>query len=329
MRATWILIGLFLTAGPVAAQVPTAGRAPAQPAPLGDEKGVREAFAAYLRAFHARDAGAVAGLFAEDAALIDAEGNATRGRAAIQQQYAESFETSAGLKAEATLKSIRFLTADVAQVEGTAKITTSEGLASSIRFSALGVKKEGKWQIAELRDYPGPPEDVPPAERTAELDWLIGDWVDESAGAKVSSSIRLGDGKAFLVRTYRADIGGRPAHSGVMIIGWDPRTSQIKSWSFDSEGGIGEGYWTRAGDDQWIVKAQGSLRDGSATSATQTITRVNKDAMKFTSTDRVIGGQFAPDIDEMVLVRKPPAPGGATNPAPRAPDSGLPAPVRR
>ena len=114
-----------------------------------------------------------------------------------------------------------------------------------------------------------------------------------------------------------------------MIIGWDPKTSQLKSWSFDSEGGHGEGHWTRVGDDQWIVKAQGSLRDGSATSATQTITRVNKDAMKFTSTDRVIGGQFAPDIDEMVLVRKPPAPGGAPNAAPRAPGSGLPAPARR
>ena len=324
MRATWILIGMYLTASPVAAQVPTAGRAPAQPAPSGDERGVRETFAAYLRAFQTRDAGAVAGLFTEDAALIDAEGNATRGRAAIQQQYTESFEAGAGLKAEAALESIRFLTPDVAQVEGTAKITTSEGMASSIRFSALGVKKGGKWQVAELRDYPGPPEDVPPAERTAELDWLIGDWVDESAGSKVSSSIRWGDGKAFLVRTYSAHIGGRPAHSGVMIIGWDPRTSQIKSWSFDSEGGHGEAYWTRVGDDQWIVKAQGSLRDGSATSATQTITRVNKDAMKFTSTDRVIGGQFAPDIDEMILVRKAPAPGGAANPAAPAP-----APARR
>jgi hypothetical protein len=233
------------------------------------------------------------------------------------------------VKAEATLESIRFLTPDVAQAEGTAKVTAPESGAISVRFSALEVKREGKWQIAELRDYPGPKEDVPPAERTAELDWLIGDWVDESAGTKVSSSIRWGDGKAFLVRTYRADIGGRPAHSGVMIIGWDPRTSQIKSWSFDSEGGHGEAYWTRVGDDQWIVKAQGSLRDGSATSATQTITRVNKDAMKFTSTDRVIGGQFAPDIDEMILVRKPPAPGGAANPAAPAPASGLPAPARR
>jgi uncharacterized protein (TIGR02246 family) len=284
--------------------------------------------AAYVRAFQARDAGAVAGLFTEDGALIDAEGNATRGRAAIRQQYAESFGASAGLKAETALESIRFLTADVAQIEGTAKVTTSEGMVSSVRFSALGVRNQGQWRIAELRDYPGPKEDTPPAERTAELDWLIGDWVDESAGSKVTSSIRWGDGKAFLVRTYGAHIGGRPAHSGVMIIGWDPRTSQLKSWSFDSEGGLGEGYWTRVGDDQWIVKAQGSLRDGSATSATQTITRVNKDAMKFTSTDRVIGGEFAPDIDEIVMVRRPPAPGGAATAAPRAPApaAGLPAP---
>src|SRR5438876_933955 len=106
MRATWTWIGLFLTAGPVAAQVATPGRTPAQSAPVGDERGVRETFAAYLKAFQTHDAAAVAGLFTEDAALIDAEGNSTRGRAAIQQQYAESFAASTGLKAEATLESI-------------------------------------------------------------------------------------------------------------------------------------------------------------------------------------------------------------------------------
>src|SRR5207302_609844 len=89
--------------------------------------------------------------------------------------------------------------------------------------------------------------------------------------------------------------------------------------AFDSEGGQGEGHWTQTGDDRWVVKAQGVLRDGTATSATQTITRVNKDAMKFSSTDRVVGGQFAPDIDEIILVRKPPGPGGGANRATPAP----------
>jgi uncharacterized protein (TIGR02246 family) len=159
------LIGLFLTAGPVAAQFPTAGRSPTRSAPVGDERGVRETFAAYLKAFQARDAAAVAEFFTDDAALIDAEGNPTRGRAAFQQQYAESFGASAGLKAEVAPESIRFLTADVAQVEGTAKVTTSEGMASSIRFSALGVKRGGDGRSPSCAIIPGRPRtSLPPSE---------------------------------------------------------------------------------------------------------------------------------------------------------------------
>ena len=52
--------------------------------------------------------------------------------------------------------------------------------------------------------------------------------------------------------------------------------------------------------------------------------RVNKDALKFSSTDRVVGGEFAPDIDEIVLVRKPPAPATGTNPAAPAPGQSAP-----
>ncbi len=108
------MIGLFLTASPVAAQVPTAYRIPTQSAPAGDERCLRETLAAYHKAFPARDAAALARLFTEDAALIDADRNPTRGRAAIQQQFTESFAASPGLNRETTLESIRFLTAEVA-----------------------------------------------------------------------------------------------------------------------------------------------------------------------------------------------------------------------
>jgi uncharacterized protein (TIGR02246 family) len=326
MNSTWTLIGLFLATGTALAQAPAGGTTPAQATPAGDEKGVREAFAVYLKAFQDRNAAALAGLFAEAGALIDDSGTATRGRVAIRQQYAESFAADPTLKVEAALESIRFLTPDVVQVDGTAKLTAPDVQPTSSRFSALAVKKGDKWQIAEVRDYPGPESDIHPSERLRELAWLVGDWVDESAGSKVTSNIRWGDDKAFLVRTYSAHFGDQRATSGMMIIAWDPRTSQIKSWTFDSEGGQGEGYWTRTGDNHWVIKSQGVLRDATATSATQTVTRENKDALKFSSTDRVVGGDFAPDIDEIVMVRKPPAPTSGPNPG--APVPGAAAPIR-
>jgi hypothetical protein len=94
-----------------------------------------------------------------------------------------------------------------------------------------------------------------------------------------------------------------------MIIGWDPQTEQIKSWIFNADGGRGEGSWTRATDNQWVVKAQGSTGDGRPTSTTQVISLVNKDAIKTSSTDRIIGGEIARDIEDVIMVRKPPPPG--------------------
>ena len=69
-------------------------------------------------------------------------------------------------------------------------------------------------------------------------------------------------------------------------------------------GGHGEGLWTRTGEKEWVVKAQGVLRDGRPTSATQIHTIINKDSVKTSSIDRIIGGQVAPDIVDVVMVRK-------------------------
>jgi hypothetical protein len=140
---------------------------------------------------------------------------------------------------------------------------------------------------------------------------MVGDWVDESESVKSSSTIRWADSQSFLVRTYQVEVKGEKATSGTMFIGWDPQTGQIKSWLFDSNGGHGEGLWTRTGEKEWVVKAQGVLRDGRPTSATQIHVILNKDSVKTSSIDRIIGGQIAPDIADVVMVRKPPQPGGA------------------
>src|SRR5262249_31380724 len=128
-------------------------------------------------------------------------------------------------------------------------------------------------------------------------------------------TVRWGRGKAYLVRDYSVQIKGEPTTSGLMILAWDPQTEQIKSWIFNADGGRGEGTWTRATDNQWVVKAQGSTGDRRPTSTTQAISRVTKDATKTSSTARIVGGEIAPDIEDVIMVRKPPAPGTAGAPA--------------
>jgi hypothetical protein len=200
----------------------------------------------------------------------------------------------------------------VARVEGQSRLSTPTGDASEFtRFSTLVVLKDGAWKIAEIREQAAPAEDVAPYERLKELEWMVGDWVNEGADDKVTASVRWADEHSYLIRTYSVELRGEQKSSGTMFIGWDPQSGQIKSWLFDSRGGHGEGYWIRTAEDQWVVKAQGVLRDGLPTSATQVHTILNKDAVKTSSIDRIIGGQVAPDIEDVVMVRKAPAPAAA------------------
>jgi uncharacterized protein (TIGR02246 family) len=284
------------------------GRVDSSAATSSADNGPKDRLASYTDAVNRRNVAAVVDFFTNDAVLIDVDGNATRGSSLIGEQFSRGFAEPTKYTLESAAESIRFLTPDVAQVEGTSKHTAPNESSIVNRFSALFVRKDNVWRIAEIRDLPAATEDVAPYERLKELEWMVGDWVDESANATVNSSIRWGENKAYLVRNTDAQVGKEKASSSLIILAWDPRTAQIRSWLFSSEGGLGEAVWTRSSDNQWVIKATGVLRDGSPTSATQIIDVVGKDAVKTKSLDRVIGGQIAPDIDEVLMVRKPPEP---------------------
>jgi uncharacterized protein (TIGR02246 family) len=276
------------------------------------EKAIADGVAAFAKAYGEGDAKALADLYTDEAIIVDADGGETRGKPAIAQLYADSFQELAGLKLESHIEGISFITKDVARVEGQSRLSTPTGDASEFtRFSTLVVLKDGAWKIAEIREQAAPAEDVAPYERLKELEWMVGDWVNEGADDKVTASVRWADEHSYLIRTYSVELRGEQKSSGTMFIGWDPQSGQIKSWLFDSRGGHGEGYWIRTAEDQWVVKAQGVLRDGLPTSATQVHTILNKDAVKTSSIDRIIGGQVAPDIEDVVMVRKAPAPAAA------------------
>jgi uncharacterized protein (TIGR02246 family) len=336
MKITITLVGLLAVAGAglvmaagnrepgqEAAGAATAAQGQPAPAPQPkaaspDEHAIRGGVEAFAKLYSGADAQGLAELFVDDAELIDPEGNATRGKAALSQMYAAAFQESPGLKLEAKVEEVRFLTPDVARVEGRSQVFSAAGDASEFnRFSVLLVKHDGKWRIAEVHERAAPAADVSPYDRLKDLEWMIGDWVDESDNNRVQSSVRWADNNSFLVRTYSSEVQGEKRASGTMFIGWDPQSGQIKSWLFDSNGGHGEGLWTRTGANEWVIKAQGVLSDGRPTSATQIHTIINKDSVKTSSIDRIIGGQVAPDIVDIIMVRKAPAP-GAPSPKPAA-----------
>ncbi|QEH38438.1 SnoaL-like domain protein [Aquisphaera giovannonii] len=308
---------------PAAAPAPAA---PAAPAFTPEQKAVADALAAFVKAYNSGDTKALSAFFTEDLVLIDPENDETRGKAAVGEMYAAAFRDNAGLKLESRADEVRFITPDVARVEGESRISSANGDAADFnRFSAILVRKAGAWQAAEIREFAAAAEDVSPYDRLRDLEWMVGHWVDDGGDVRVEADVEWADNASFLVRTYHVQVGGEQASSGTMFIGWDPQSGQIKSWNFDSEGGHGEGYWTKTSDKEWVVKATGVLRDGRPSSATQIHTILNKDSVKTDSIDRIIGGQVAPDITDVVMVRKAPAPG---EPAEAGAPAAAPTPAR-
>jgi uncharacterized protein (TIGR02246 family) len=218
---------------PAQAQGGGQGQPAAQPArQLGataDEKAVLDGVAAFAKAYEAANAAAIADLFLDESMIVSPEGNAVRGKAAVAAMYDAAFKESSGLKLEPTVEDIRFLTPDLARVEGKTRLSTSNGDASEFTgFSALLVRRGGNWRIAEMHEYAAPVADVTPYERLKELEWMVGEWVEEGDKAKSQSSIRWADNKSYLVRTYSIEPEGEKPSTGTMFIGWDPQSGQIK-----------------------------------------------------------------------------------------------------
>jgi uncharacterized protein (TIGR02246 family) len=314
MRATFTLLGLILVGAGLRAGTedePNAQKA-APPAASKksnrpeDAKAIRAQVETFIRAYHQGDAKAAAALFTEDARVVDEGGEATEGRAAIEGLFQSVFAASPGAKIEITTESLRFLAPDVAEEEGRGKaVPADDGSPVLSRYSVLYVKQGGRWLQSSVRELP----DTEPSNeaRLKALEWMLGEWVSESEDGVVYSDTRWAESKNFLLRAFSMRVKGRPAMTGSQMIGWDPLTNQIKSWVFDSEGGVGEGLWSRKGDT-WVIKSTGVFRDGRTTSATQIVTPEGKDKVHWRTADRTLGGRVLDDVDEIILVRKPPQP---------------------
>jgi uncharacterized protein (TIGR02246 family) len=271
-----------------------------------DDRAIREAIDAFTKAFREGNAKAIVGLFSEDGEAVDAEGNTIHGRSALEEHYAGRIAEAPGDKLDITVQAISFLAPGVAQVSGSTQVTPSDGTAPfGSGYVAILTKREARWLLASVREVPE--KDLTPHEHLKELEWLVGDWVQESDEAVVSTSVAWSDNGNFLLRSFDVRIKGKPALTGTQRIGWDPLTKQLKSWVFDSSGGYGDALWMRQGN-QWVVKATGVRPDGRVATATQVLTYVTKDSLRWKSIDRTLGSDISQDIDEIGMVRKPPRP---------------------
>jgi uncharacterized protein (TIGR02246 family) len=271
-----------------------------------DEKGMREQVDAFIKAFNAGDAPAIGRMYAEDARMIDVQGEVVEGREAIEREYAALFKENPGLKIEIHVDDQHLVSRDAAVEVGTTRVTPRDGAPPVVnRYTAVSTRNDGQWLLASVRETPG---QLSAEDHLKAVEWLIGEWVDESGDSVIHTTCRWSKDRQALLREFSIRTGGKVVMTGTQRIGWDPRAEQIRSWEFDSEGGHGEGLWSRLGD-QWIIKATGVLQDGRTATATHMITPESPTSCRWRTTDRTVGGHVIALVEEFVLVRPAPEAG--------------------
>lgn len=308
---------LSATLGPVAAQgqperkpaeaSPSGGPAAASREPNPDAQAIGGLLSQFIKAYNARDTKALGELFTPDAEIEGDDGDVTRGRDAIVARFAETFRDGQSGTLSVMADSLRFLGKDLAIEEGTASIATDTGEPPRTnRYSVIYARQDGRWFHARIRDEQ--PDEVSPHEQLRKLEWMLGEWVNESDDGIVKTHCKWSDSGNFLLREFDVKVEGRIALSGTQRIGWDAMRKQFRTWVFDDRGGFAEGLLSRDGQ-RWITKASGVRSDGQPVSVTTAIQPMGKDRILWETLERTVGGEVVPGTDQFYLVRSAPLPG--------------------
>lgn len=272
-----------------------------------DEAAIRASAQAYAAAFTRRDAKALAAFWAPDAVHV-VGGQKVAGREAIEKAFAALFAEAGEARLQVKINSLRFVTDDVAIEDGTALVRRPGEATEESQYTAVHVRKDGKWLLDSVRETESPAA-ASPFDMLKELDWMVGDWVDDNDEATVRTSVKWMGNGAFLVRTFRIAIGDRVQLEGGQIVGYDPVKKQIRSWAFDSDGGFSEGLWTRDGNE-WTVRSKNTLADGRQGTATTVFRYIDENRFGWKSIARDLEGELLPNVDEVEVVREAEADAG-------------------
>jgi uncharacterized protein (TIGR02246 family) len=264
-----------------------------------DVAAVREATKQFARAFEKGDAQAVAAAFTESGEYLNDDAPPIHGRAAMAKAYADFFAKKTDRKLESKSNKVRFVGQDTAVEEGTFSIKAQDQPTRSSRYSALFVRQEGKWQIAMLKEWGD--NSTEQAEIT-DISWLIGTWESTGGDAHARTTYEWAPNKKFIIARYTVTPKDGKPIVGTQVIGVDPSTSTIRSWTFDADGGIGEATWTWD-DGRWAIDSDATLPDGLDSTALNFLTKTGPDSFSWKSVKRTLEGDQLPDIGPINVKR--------------------------
>ena len=265
-----------------------------------DEAAIRGAVESYVAAFNRGDAEVVASYWSEDGRFVTPAGETFQGRKAIQEGFEAFFKENQGTRIEVKIASIRLEKPDGAVEEGTARVVRAGEPAAQTSYVATHVKRAGTWKMKSLREAVAAPSHY---EQLKELEWLVGEWVDQDENSSINTVCQWTKNKNFITRSFAVAIADSIELEGTQVIGWDPIQKVIRSWMFDSDGGFAVGLWTREGD-RWTIRTLQVLASGEKASSVNILTRVDDDKFTWKSINREVDGEVLPNIDQVTVARK-------------------------
>jgi uncharacterized protein (TIGR02246 family) len=292
---------------PVVPPLPVAVGAPAQPTPApgapaapenrpADRAALNKALDALSAAFQKGDAKAVSALWTGEGEYISDDGTTFSGRAALEKAYTEFFAKNPDNALEIEVGSIRFPSIDTAVIEGHFKLRSGKKKDLTVsRYSFLYTREDGKWLIAIAREWPGDGLSL------RDLEWLIGTWEAKRDGIAVSTKYEWTANRSFIRCTFSITRDGK-THTGMQMIGKDPATGALRSWTFEDDGGIAEATITRDGK-KWVFTAEGATAAGREVAATNLLTPIDADSFLWHSTERSIDNEDLPDLAPIKVTR--------------------------
>ena len=276
----------------------------AQPKTTRDEAGVKAAANAYVAAYNRADAKAVAAFSREKGQWINPAGQKVEGRAAIEKEMKAQFAQEKGVHLEIVESTVRMVSPDVAVEEGRLRVTQPGEEPEVSTYIAIQKYEDGAWKLDSVRETEIPNDSPAPDSPLGELAWLVGEWGDTSPDADISTTVAWTKNKTFLHYSFKISVAGESDDlEGVQVIGWDPANKTIRSWMFDSDGGFGEGTWSKD-DNRWIIKFKQTMPDGRRASATNIYSITDANNITWQSIGREIGGKFMPNVGPFKIKRK-------------------------
>lgn len=248
------------------------------------------------------DAKNLAALWAEDGSYVNEDGAEFKGRAALEKQFGALFASEGRQLLELATSTVRPIASNVMLASGV--VRRSRGSAQPVaqtRFTIVLVKQNGGWAISSATETPY--VEMATVNPLSSLSWLIGDWSADGDGGSVKMQAQWCGNENFIdLKFLTKKSADGAAIESRQIVGWDPRTQQPVSWSFDANGGFGYGDWVKK-ESKWIVKSNGVDRDGSISSSTNIMTIDGPNNFTWQSENRTVNGVVFSDTAPLKVQR--------------------------